>query len=117
MMGFTSDHFQQRTPSARDTEIWGLLALGDQGVYVTRIRDAVENHITSDQIETPTCIVGNDAPAVAPMIDHVALWAGLLHAVGGQDLAAMDAIRLQEDHATRFTGRWGTEHDHGPKAK
>lgn len=69
------------------------------------------------QYPTPTCIVSYDAPAIATMIQHVALGAGLLHAMGGQDLATMNAIRFQEDHATGFTGSWGTKHDNGPKAK
>lgn len=66
---------------------------------------------------SPTCIVGNDAPAIAAMVVHVALGTGLLHPVRGQNLAAMDPVRLQEDHATRLGGRGGTEHDHGPQAE
>lgn len=47
----------------------------------------------------------------------MALGAGLLHPVGGQDLAAVDAVRLEEDHPARLDRRGGAEHDHGPEAE
>lgn len=51
------------------------------------------------------------------MIPHVALLAGLLHAMCGEYLAAMYARRSQEDHTARFTGCRSTEHDKGEQAE
>lgn len=51
------------------------------------------------------------------MITHVALLAGLLQAMCGKYLTRMYARRRKEDHTSRFTRRWGTDHDEGEQAQ
>lgn len=51
------------------------------------------------------------------MITHVTLLAGLLQAMCGKYLTRMYARRRKEDHTTRFTWRWGTDHDEGEQAQ
>lgn len=51
------------------------------------------------------------------MITHVALLAGLLQAMCGKYLTRVYARRRKEDHTSRFTRRWGTDHDEGEQAQ